>query len=219
MSLRRVVRPMSFVLLFCLLAWYSQHFFGEVREDILVCTWNLTFHSMDASCIYWITLRLTAWIFIYLRLLRLESGFSIYLFLRQRSYFRVFARTYAECVGAAICYYGIGTLIMAVYHSVTRSEIDMGSVLRQSCLVRIVAEECLECLGFCLTAYMVYCVFKKAETAFLAVLAGRLLLNFMTGRMRPTLPVQTMVNLAITGLGFYMGFHGFVEKIGDKDLL
>ena len=83
MFLRKPVKLISMALLFFLLAWYSRLFLMETGEDLLVCTWNRTFHRFEADCIYWITMRLAAWILIYLHLLRLESGFSIYLFLTE----------------------------------------------------------------------------------------------------------------------------------------
>lgn len=215
MSLKKHIRLISIILLFCLLAWYSQHFLRETQGDMLVRTWKRTFSRLNADCIYWITLRLTAWILIYLRLLRLENGFSIYLFLRQGSYWKVFMRTYAECIGMVLCYYGVGTLIMAVYHGMTISGVNIENLLWQSGLPQILAEESLECLSFCLTAYVVHYVFRKAEVGFLVVLAGRLLLNFATGGVRLELPVQMTVNLVMTSMVFFIAFHDFTEKFVD----
>lgn len=215
MFLRKPVKLISMALLFFLLAWYSRLFLMETGEELLVCTWNHTFHRFGADCIYWIAMRLAAWISIYLHLLRLESGFSIYLFLRQRSYGKVFLRTYAGCIGRAVCYYGVGTLVMAVFHSLTLPGVDMGSLLWQSDLLRALAEEGLEALSFCLAAYVVHCVFRHAEAGFLAVLAGRLLLNFVTGGNRPVLPVQIAVNLIMICVVFFLAFRNFAEKYVD----
>lgn len=214
-KLKTLVRALCFVLFFYLLAWYFQHVFGEAREDILVCTWNLSFRRPDAACMCWILLRLPAWIFLHLRFLRLESGFSVYLFLRQGSYWRVFARTYAGCIGMVGCYYGVGTLIMAVCHGVALPGVNVTRLLWQSGLLRILAEEGLEALSFCLAAYGVYRLFQKVEVGFLAVLAGRLLLNYATGGTRPELPVQMMVNFVIIALTYNIAFHDFPEKTGD----
>lgn len=214
-KLKTLVRSLCFVLFFDLLAWYFQHVFEEARQDILVCTWNLSFRRPDAACMCWILLRLPAWISLYLRFLRLESGFSVYLFLRQRSYWRVFARTYAGCIGMTVCYYGIGTLIMAVCHGVTLPGVNVARLLWQSGLLRILAEEGLEALSFCLATYGVYRLFQKAEMGFLVVLAGRLLLNFATGGTRPELPVQMTVNFVIIGLTYKIAFRDFPEKIGE----
>ena len=160
-------------------------------------------------------MRLAVWIVIYLHLLRLESGFSIYLFLRQRSYVRVFAGTYIGCIGMAVCYYGVGTLIMAVCHGAALPGIDAGSLLWQTGLPLILAEEGLEALSFCLAAYAVYCLFRKAEAGFLAVLAGRLVLNFVTGGVRPGLPIQLAVNLGMICVVFLLAFRDFAEKYLD----
>lgn len=213
MSLKKHIRLISIILLFCLLAWYSQHFLGEVQQDILWRTWNRSFSRLNADCIYWITLRLTVWILIYLRLLRLENGFSIYLFLRQGSYWKIFMRTYLECIGMAVCYFGIGTLIMAIYHSVMSLGLNAAHLLWQNGLLQILAEEGLECLSFCLMAYMAHWFFKKAEAGFLVVLAGRLFLNFATGGGRQELPVQVAVNLVMVGMVFFIAFHDFTEKM------
>ena len=215
MFLRKPVKLISMALLFCLLAWYSQLFLMETGEELLVCTWNRTFHRFGADCIYWIAVRLTAWILIYLHLLRLESGFSIYLFLRQRSYRKVFLRTYAGCIGRAVCYYGVGTLVMAVFHGLTLPGMNMGSLLWQSGLLRALAEESLEALSFCLAAYVVHCAFRHAEAGFLTVLAGRLMLNFVTGGDRPAMPVQIAVNLIMICLVFFLAFRDFAEKYVD----
>ena len=40
MSLRKPAKAISFVLLFCLLAWYSRRYMGEVQEEILVAAWR-----------------------------------------------------------------------------------------------------------------------------------------------------------------------------------
>ncbi len=212
MSLKRPIKWISFFLLFCLLAWYSRSFLQETGEGLLVSMWNRTFHRFGPDCIYWIALRLTAWVMIYLHLLRLESGFSIYLFLRQRSYGKVFLHTYAGCIGRAVCYYGAGTLAMAIFHGLTLPGMDIGSLLCQGGLLRALAEEGLEALGFCLAAYVVHCAFRHAEAGFLAVLAGRLLLNFATGGGRPTLPVQLAVNLVMVCVVFFLAFRDFAEK-------
>lgn len=202
-------------LLFWLLAWYSRFFLRETGEELLISMWNRTFHEFGPDCIYWITMRLTAWISIYLHLLRLESGFSVYLFLRQRSYGRIFTATYIECIGMTVCYYGFGTLIMAVCHGVALPGIDAGSLLRQAGLPLILMEEGLEVLSFCLAAYVVHCFFRKAEAGFLAVLASRLILNFVTGGARPGLPIQLATNLELTVLVFFMAFRDFTEKFID----
>lgn len=212
MSLRRAAKWISFPMLFCLLAWYDRCFLGEVGEDMLVCTWNFTFRRLDGICIYWVTMRLTAWVMIYLHLLRLESGFSVYLFLRQKSYRRVFAHTYAGGIGIALCYYGVGTLFLAICHGTTLRGVNAMGLLRQANLPQILAEEGLEALSFCLTAYVVHCLFRKAEIGFLTVLAGRVVLNFITGGARLGLPVQLVVNLVMMGLMFRLAFHNFTEK-------
>lgn len=215
MFLRKRVRPISMFLLFYLLAWYSRSYLREAGEELLVSMWNRTFHGLGPDCVYWIAMRLAAWISIYLHLLRLESGFSVYLFLRQRSYGRVFFGTYIGCIGIAVCYYGVGTLIMAACHGAALPGIDAGSLLLQSGLPLILAEEGLEALSFCLIAYVVHCLFRKEEAGFLAVLAGRLILNFITGGVRPGLPVQLAVNLVMTGLVFLIAFRDFAEKFID----
>ncbi|MCM1187194.1 MAG: hypothetical protein NC251_11435 [Lachnoclostridium sp.] len=213
MFLRKHAKRASFILLFCLLAWYS----GEAGPgaELLVSMWDRTFYRIGADCVYWITMRLAAWIVIYLHLLRLESGFFVYLFLRQRSYGKVFLHTYAGCVGRAMCYYGIGTLIMAVFHSLTLPGVRIGSLLCQGALPRILAEEGLEALSFCLAAYAVHCVFRHAEAGFLVTLTGRLALNFATGGARPGLPVQLTVLLVLTMVVFFMAFRNFAEKYID----
>lgn len=212
---RKPVKLISMALLFCLLAWYSRFFLMETGEELLVCTWNRTFHRFGADCIYWIAVRLTAWILIYLHLLRLESGFFIHLFLRQRSYGRVFLHTYAGCIGRAVCYYGVGTLVMAVFHGLTLPGMNMGSLLWQSGLLRALAEESLEALSFCLAAYVVHCAFRHAEAGFLTVLAGRLMLNFVTGGNRLAMPVQVAVNLIMICVVFFLAFRNFAEKYID----
>ena len=212
---KKHVKQASMFLLFCLLAWYSQTFLGETTERLLVSMWNRTFHGFGSDCIYWVAIRLAAWISIYLHFLRLESGFSVYLFLRQRSYGRVFFGTYIGCIGKALCYYGVGTLIIAIFHRVVLPGIDVKGLLCQTDLPFILAEEGMEALSFCLTAYVVHCLFRKAETGFLAVLAGRMILNFVTGGARPRLPVQLAVHLVVASLTFLMAFRDFTEKFID----
>ncbi len=215
MSLRKPAKSISFVLLFCLLAWYSRRFLGETQEDILVCTWNHSFHRMNADCIYWMALRLAAWIFIYLRLLRLENGFSIYLFLRRRSFSRIFMRMYVSCLGKALWYYGLGTLVMAVCHWSVTPGAGLGRLLYQEGLPEILAGECLGGFSFCLAAYLLYCLFRRAEVGFLAALTGRLLLGFASGGARLGLPVQIAVTCVLTGIVFFAAAHNFYNKMGN----
>ena len=96
MFLRKCTRLISVSLLFYLLAWYSRIFLNENTEELLVSMWNRAFQRFGPDCIYWITMRLAAWITIYLHLLRLEGGFTVYLFLRKRSYGREIGR--ASCM-------------------------------------------------------------------------------------------------------------------------
>lgn len=212
MFLKKRIELISMTMLFCLLAWYSHSYLMETDKELLLHIWNRTFHRFGPDCIYWIAMRLTVWIAVYLHLLRLESGFSIYLFLRQKSYGKVFLGTYAGCVGKAVCYYGAGTLIMAIFFGLTGSGVDLGELLQQSGLLLILAEESMEALSFCLAAYVAHCVFRKAEAGFLAVLAGRLLLNFVTSGVRPALPVQIAVNLIMICVVFFIAFRDFAEK-------
>lgn len=214
MSLRRNAGWVSFLVLFSVLAWYARYFCGEEYENILVCIWNRTFHRLNGECVYWITMRLAAWVAIYLRLLRLESGFSIYLFLRRRSYARVFAYTYGACVGIALCYYGAGTLVMAACHGAAWKASPAG-LLCPAGLPQILAEEGLEALNMCLAAYAVSSLLGKKEIGFLAILAGRLTLNFFTGGERSGLPVQSAANLVMAGVVFFMAFRNFAEKYID----
>lgn len=212
MFLKKRVKPISMILLFCVLAWYARSYLKENDEEILLRIWDRTFHRFGPDCIYWIAMRLTAWITVYLHLLRLESGFSVYLFLRQKSYGKVFLGTYTGCMERAVCYYGAGTLIMAIFFGLTGPGSELGEMLRQSGLLLILAEESLDALSFCLAAYVVHCVFRKAEAGFLAVLAGRLLLNFVTGGVRPTLAIQITVNLIMLCVVFFLAFRDFAEK-------
>lgn len=214
MYLRKHAKRISTALLFGLLVWYAWSYLRESGDDLLVSMWNRTFHKFGPDCIYWVTLRLTAWIVVYLHLLRLESGFSVYLFLRQRSYGKVFLRTYAGCMGRAAGYYGMMTLAVVVLHSLALSGAGTGtgSLLGQRGLPGILAEESLEAVSFCLAAYLVHWVFRHAEAGFLAAAAGRLLLNTVTGGGRPALPAQLAVCLVLTGVVFTLAFRNFVEK-------
>ncbi len=214
MYLKKCARPASMILFFCLLAWYSEAYLSENGAELPVHMWTHTFCRFGPDCIYWIAMRLAAWIAVYLHLLRLESGFSIYLFLRQKSYGRVFSGVYAGCMGRAACYYGAGTLIMAVFLGLTGAGIDFGELLQGS-LLRILAEEGLETLNFCLAAYALHWFFKKAEAGFLAVLAGRLLLNFATGGARPPFAVQAAVHLILMCVVFFLAFRDFAEKFTE----
>lgn len=215
MSLRKPARSISFALLFCLLAWYSRRYMGEVQGEILVQTWTRDFRRLNADCIYWLALRLAAWVFIYLRLLRLESGFSVYLFLRQRSFARVVARTYAGCLGMAFCYYFLGTLTMAVCHWAAMPGTELRGLLWKERLPEILAGECLGSVSFCLAAYLIFCLCRRAEAGFLAVLTGRLLWGFMAGEVRPGLPAQAAVSCMLAGAVYFAAAHNFSEKLGD----
>lgn len=214
MSLRKPAKAISFVLLFCLLAWYSRRYMGEVQEEILVAAWSRAFRRLNGDCIYWMALRLAAWLFIYLRLLRLESGFSVYLFLRRRSFARVFLRTYTGCLGTALCYYCLGTLIMAVCHWAAVPGTDLGLLLWQERLPEILAGECLGSLSLCLAAYLVFSLCGRAEAGFLAVLTGRLLWGFGVGETGVGLPVQAVLGCVLAGAAFFAAARNFYFKMG-----
>lgn len=216
MFLKKRIKLISIPLLFCLLACYSESYLIGTGEERLLHIWNRTFHRFGPDCIYWIAMRLTAWIAVYLQLLRLENGFFVYLFLRQKSYGKVFLHTYTGCMGRAVCYYGAGTLIMAIFFGLAGSGVNPGELLQQSGLLRILAEESLEALSFCLAAYAAHCVFRKAELGFLAILVGRLLFNFATDGVRPVLPVQITVNLILMCVVFFLAFRDFAEKYSKR---
>lgn len=216
MYLRKHAKLVSMAVLFCLLAGYSRSYLKVTGKEFLFAVWNCTFRRFGPDCIYWIAMRLAAWISVYLHLLRLDNGFSVYLFLRQKSFGKVFMRTYGACMGMALCYYGAGTVIIAVCHGATLPGADVGCLLWQTGLPLILAEEGLEALSFCLGAYALHCVFRNATAGFLAVLAGRILLNFATGGARPALFFQIAANLALTGIVFLTAFHDFTEKFADR---
>lgn len=213
MSLRKLARPISFILFFGLFAWYSRQYFREVREDVLIRTWTLTFHRLDSDCVYWIILRMAGWVCIYLCLLRLESGFSVYMFLRHRSFSVVFVRTYVRCISVVLSYYGLGTLVMAVCHRAMEPGAELGQLLWQSRLPGILGGECMGCLSFCLAAYLVYCIFRKVEVGFLTVLAARLFFGFAVGGERPGLLVQTVLAAVMTGMAFCVAFYNFKAEL------
>lgn len=213
MSLRKLVRSINFMLMFGLFAWYSGRYFREVGEDVLVRTWTITFYKLDASCIYWVTLRVAGWIFVYLCLLRLEGGFSVYLYIRHRSFAAVFRRIFAQCIGIVLAYYGIGTLAMAVCHKVMVSETEILKLLCQGRLPFVLIGECLGGLSFCLAAYLVYLVIRRAEAGFLAVLSGRIILGVLAGWERPGLPIQMAFTAAMTVAVFYVAFYRFRQGL------
>lgn len=216
MFLRKHIKLISFVLLFNIFAWYSQRYLGEVSEGILVQTWNCTFKRFNAACIYWMTLRLPIWILIYLQLLHLENKFSVYLFIRQGNYRKIFICVYIKCICIVACYFAVGTIIMAVYHSVLILGMNVLDILFYDEVMQILVEEGLECLSCCLLAYIIHCGIKKAEVGFLIVLVGRLLFNFATDGIRQGLPIQMIANLLLVFAVFYIAFRDFSEKYLDE---
>lgn len=216
MLARRIGAPVLFCLLFCLLVLYTEKStLAEMGEGLLVSMWNSTFQFFDANCLYWISLRLAAWLVVYAHLLRLEGGFSIYLFLRQKSYGRVFLRTYLGCIGRAACYFCVGTVVMALFFDLTMPGLRFGSLLWQDGLLLALAEEILEALSVCLLAFLVRCISKKAEIGFLVALVARLVLNFVSSGERPSLLVQLPVNLVLSCAVFFLTFRNFAEKYVD----
>lgn len=215
MSLRRAARLISFILLFCLFAEYSRKFLGEDPESILIRTWTITFHKLDAIFIYWIMLRMIGWIVVYLRMLRLESGFTVYLFLRQRSFPAVYVRMYVSCLCMTLLYYGLGTAVMAVYHRAAAPGTDIRWLLCPDRLPAVLAGECLGCLIFCLSAYLIHRLCRKAEIGFLAALIGRLLLGYAVEEVQLGLPFTLAVNLLLAVVVFCLMAHNFGERVGE----
>lgn len=214
MYLKKHAKWVSIILLFVLLALYSSGFLPDAKSDILVATWTQTFHRVDGNCVYWIVLRLCAWILVYLRLLRLDCEFSIYLYLRQRSYLKIYARTCLESLAIIVSYYTVCTLVMAFCHSMF-IKISIGTLLVQEHLPTVLAEECLECLSFCLAAYLLNCVLSKPEASFAVALVLRVILNFITNGMRPKISIQVVTCVVVLSASYWISYRGFERKITE----
>lgn len=214
MSLRKTIKPISFILLCCLLAMYSLKMpEDEYSGNILVNTWESGFVRFDAKCIHWISLRISVWIYVFLRMLRLENGFTIYIFIRQRNFIVLFFKMYVKCIGCVLLYFAMAMTVMAAVFSVSVSGSDFGKMLFCQELGRIFIKECIESLNFCLIAYFIYCCTKKMEIAFLITLACGLLLEAVTqgnGVFFLTVIVSNIV-LVVSVLNY--AAHNFAERI------
>lgn len=212
--MKKIVKTVCFVLLCCLLAQYSVRIIGtDDQYHFLARAWESTFTKFNAKCIHWIGMRVTIWIYVYLIMMRLENSFTIYLFIRQRNFMKLFIRMYARCLRSVMLYYGLAMIIMAICFHITLQEESFWQLLFQNDILIIYTRECAASLNFCLTAYFIYCLIKRMELGFLVTLGSRLLLFiFMNGLNIPII-TELFINVILTGIVLYYAAHNFAERI------
>ena len=116
MSLRKIGKLVSLLLLYYLLAWYSTRILENIEyENYLIRAWQSSFYKLDVRCIHWIAMRIAIWIAVFLELMRLENPLTIYLFIRERNFISLFIKTYCKCLLEVIFYFGLAMLAMAAY--------------------------------------------------------------------------------------------------------
>ena len=116
MSLRKIGKLVSLLLLYYLLAWYSTRILENIEyENYLIRAWQSSFYKLDVRCIHWITMRIAIWVAVFLELMRLENPLTIYLFIRERNFISLFIKTYCKCLLEVIFYFGLAMLAMAAY--------------------------------------------------------------------------------------------------------
>lgn len=214
MFLRKLARSISFVLLCLLLAWYSWTFLApEEPPNILLGTWESTFHRFGSHCIHWILMRIACWMWVYLRMLRLENGFSLYLFIRNRNFMSLFLRMYKECVCIAVLYYVCASVIMAFYFAAVIPGESAGRLLFDTGIPRTLVIEIMGCLTLCLVAYFIYCCTKRTELGMLIALAGRIALGYLFHGRRLGVAAGLAVNVVLAVVVLYLAARNFAKRI------
>lgn len=214
MFLRKLARLISFILLCLLLAWYSCTVLAsEAPTNMLLGTWESTFHRFGSRCIHWILMRIACWMWVYLRMLRLENGFSLYLFIRKRNYMSLFIRMYADCVCIAVFYFVCASIIMAFYFAVVIPGERVGHLLFDTGIPGALVVEIVGCLTLCLAAYFIYCCTKRTELGMLIALAGRIVLGYLFHGRRLGVAAGLAVNVVLAAMVLYLAARNFAKRI------
>ncbi len=218
MSLRKIGKLVSLLLLYYLLAWYSTRILENIEyENYLIRAWQSSFYKLDVRCIHWITMRIAIWVAVFLELMRLENPLTIYLFIRERNFISLFIKTYCKCLLEVIFYFGLAMLAMAAYFFLLTGSWEVFGGLWQEKTAVIVLRESLDGLNFCLAAYFLYCFTKHAEISFLVILTLRLLLGFAVKGEHIGVWTELFVNILLAAGTLYYASRNFVKRLnGDN---
>ena len=219
----KIAKSLFYLIILNALLWmYSERIFG-LQSDFtsLICLWTKDFDKFDTMCIHWITMRISIWLYVLWKTLWLEQSFMLYLFVRERNYKKMFAKQYKKCVLGTVIYFGIQILVFAVLFIWNGNKVS--SVLQ--CFFRVelwvvIINEVIGVLNLCLSIYLIYCVTRRIEISFLAVLGARLLLGFIIGSMAKYMYAKLFFNIVfivilLAGVIDYAGAKFYDRIQGD----
>lgn len=217
----KIIKKMCCLAVLNIVLWvYSQKMTGYVSDfAVLFGQWAADFDRFNAMCIHWIAMRITAWLFTLWQMFWLEQRFMIYLFLRERSYRKMFVRQYGKCALGVVGYFVTQLLVFAVLAVRHYGGSFVYSGFRQTELWAVLMNETLGTLNFCLLVYGLYCKTRKAEISFLIILAARMTLGCAVGGLSQYFYVCLALNLLgnmmlamyvmhVAGTGFYNRVQG-----------
>jgi hypothetical protein len=227
MSLAGAIRQISrgliylvcFIVMHCILAQGALVLAGtNVQGNLLQCVWEIRFTRINGECIQWIGMRLIGWILVYLTMMRLESRFTIFLFIRQRNYLTLFLKMYVNCLYRVLLYFALSMAVMAFFYSGISDVKTVGMMLFRKEMFAIYIKECFGCLNFCLAVYLVYCLTKRAEISFLAVLACRLMGGVFIQGLEVGMIAGIALNLLLAGVALMLSAHNFADRISGMEV-
>lgn len=214
MCLRRIGKLVSIVLLYFMLTWYAKNsMLISNGKEFLEAAWQSYFSAVNAQCIYWIALRLGIWISILMLMVRLETPFTIYLFLRKRNYISLFLKMYIECILYALVLYSMAMAVMAVVFWVMAPGTHLVEIIGNKNLVEMIIWECLDCLNICLVAYILFCLTRRMETGVIVALSGRILLGIVMEGEKPGTNAELCLQVLLAIGSLIYSAYSFTERI------
>ncbi len=174
-------------------------------------TWLMDFSRVDIRCIYWIMVRISIWFCFMQRMFQLESGFTLYLFLRNRSFNGLFFSSLMAGIVQVLLYFFMllcGTCIIWMLGS---KRIIVFGEFADALLAY--GKECIVCIIFCLLVYLMFCVIKNQEISFVCIFIIQIMLKI---KIEKTISIvyYLVAVIIIFALTLKLSAKSFYNRIG-----
>ena len=216
MFLNQIKRMLSIAVLFWMIAYYIQYILGGFDERILLKVWSITFRRINRDFIFWLSCRVVAWIFGYLEMLHIDYVYSIYSYIRHRSFARLFFGKYMLVCGYIVIYMCVGTLSMALYNSLTTGAVNVMEMLFRWDLFEVLVREGVDCLLVSIIGYIIYILCRNAEAGLLISMLGRIILMLVMKGKQIDVYATLFWGMSVTAAGYILSRMYFFNGM-DKN--
>lgn len=209
------IRSMSnYIIAYCVIIIYSYYKLGIGTNYFSTLDSLLGgFKQIDIRCIQWILIRLPVWYMFLNQMLQIENKFSFYLFIRNRSYIKLYLSTFFKSFVKVFVYYFdmflcIGILVYTACGGSFFKGTDAGSI------IYLFVHESLQTTSFCLGVYILFCLLKKLEQSFLIVLCCQIILK-MIQKQDTWIGWDLIITLVLVFVTLRVAIKSFYNRIGD----